>query len=89
MDGFRPACPCCPRASPFTRFADEPEFGSLPNAGQPVVALNTMLAEDGAIHVVAGVDAGTVALLSTSPRKRAPLDRLPPAPLHPSSRAAA
>jgi Fe-S cluster assembly protein SufD len=52
--------------SGFTRFADLPDFGTLtwPDR-EPMVALNTMLAEDGAqLHVPAGVDAGVVVLLS-------------------------
>ena len=50
----------------FTRFADAPSFRDVPNADQqPVVALNTMLAEDGAVlSVAAGVDAGTILLVS-------------------------
>jgi Fe-S cluster assembly protein SufD len=46
----------------FTRFADNPEFGTLPRPDRdPMVALNTMLAEDGAIlRVPAGVNAGIV-----------------------------
>ena len=49
-----------------SRFADDPAFGSLSRPEQePVVALNTMLAEDGAIlSVSAGVDAGTLVLVS-------------------------
>ena len=48
------------------RFADSPSFGTLSRPGeQPVVALNTMLAEDGAsLSVAAGVDAGTLILVS-------------------------
>jgi Fe-S cluster assembly protein SufD len=52
--------------SGFTRFADLPDFGTLtwPDR-EPMVALNTMLAEDGVqLHVPAGVDAGVVVLLS-------------------------
>jgi Fe-S cluster assembly protein SufD len=50
----------------FQRFADATEFGPLSRPDQqPVVALNTMLAEDGAIlSVAAGVDAGTVLLVN-------------------------
>jgi Fe-S cluster assembly protein SufD len=50
----------------FTRFADAAEFGVLARPEQqPVVALNTMLAEDGAVITVAdGVDAGTILLVS-------------------------
>ena len=48
------------------RFADDPSFGTLSRPEkEPVVALNTMLAEDGAIlSVPAGVDAGTLVLVS-------------------------
>jgi Fe-S cluster assembly protein SufD len=46
----------------LTRFADRPDFGPQPRPDRdPMVALNTMLAEDGAIlRVPAGVDAGIV-----------------------------
>lgn len=50
----------------FTRFADEPDFGMLtwPDR-EPLVALNTMLAEDGAeLRVPANADAGVVRLVS-------------------------
>ncbi len=55
-----------PEAIGLTRFADAPEFGPLARPEQhPLVALNTMLAEDGvALDVPAGVDAGTVQLVS-------------------------
>ncbi|MGE4049137.1 MAG: Fe-S cluster assembly protein SufD, partial [Acetobacteraceae bacterium] len=50
----------------FTRFADQPDFGTLTWPDRdPMVALNTMLAEDGAeLRIPAGVDAGVVRLLS-------------------------
>ena len=50
----------------FARFADQPDFGTLswPDR-EPMVALNTMLAQDGAaLHVPAGFDAGLVQLVS-------------------------
>jgi Fe-S cluster assembly protein SufD len=50
----------------FARFADQPDFGTLtwPDR-EPLVALNTMLTEDGAVlDVPAGQDAGTVQLIS-------------------------
>ena len=50
----------------FARFADQPDFGTLswPDR-EPMVALNTMLAQDGAaLHVPAGFDAGVVQLVS-------------------------
>ena len=50
----------------FARFADQPDFGTLswPDR-EPMVALNTMLAQDGAaLHVPAGFDGGLVQLVS-------------------------
>jgi Fe-S cluster assembly protein SufD len=50
----------------FARFADVPDFGTLswPDR-EPMVALNTMLAEDGAqVRVPEGVDAGILLLLN-------------------------
>ncbi len=50
----------------FARFADQPDFGTLtwPDR-EPLVALNTMLAEDGAtLRVPARTDAGVVQLVS-------------------------
>ena len=46
------------------RFADDPDFGTLENPSRdPLVALNTMLAQDGAvIDVPAGTDGGTIVL---------------------------
>ena len=49
----------------IARFADQPDFGTLtwPDR-EPLVALNTMLAQDGAaIHVPAGQDGGTLQLI--------------------------
>jgi len=48
------------------RFADEPDFGAVScTEHAPLVALNTMLAEDGAvIEVEPGVDGGTIQLVS-------------------------
>lgn len=50
----------------FTRFADGPAFGRLPRPDrEPMVALNTMLAEDGAIiDVPEDMDAGLIHLIS-------------------------
>jgi Fe-S cluster assembly protein SufD len=53
-------------AAGFVRFADRPDFGTLtwPDR-EPMVALNTMLATDGAaLHVPAGSDGGIVQLVS-------------------------
>lgn len=51
--------------APVARFAQQPDFGTLtrPDA-EPMVALNTMLAEDGVvIHVPEGQDAGILQLI--------------------------
>ena len=55
----------CPGMA-FARFAEQPDFGTLswPDR-EPMVALNTMLAADGAaLHVPAGHDGGMVQLVS-------------------------
>ncbi len=51
----------------FARFADQPDFGILSWPDRdPMVALNTMLAEDGAsLTIPAGHDAGVVHLIHT------------------------
>jgi Fe-S cluster assembly protein SufD len=52
----------------FTPFAERPDFGTLtwPDR-EPMVALNTMLAEDGAaLHVPADFDGGVVQLVSVA-----------------------
>jgi Fe-S cluster assembly protein SufD len=50
----------------FARFAEDPRFGDLARADrEPMVALNTMLAEDGArIDVTNDIDAGLLQLIS-------------------------
>jgi Fe-S cluster assembly protein SufD len=55
-------------AAGFARFAEQPDFGTLswPDR-EPMVALNTMLAADGAaLHVPAGHDGGVVQLVSVA-----------------------
>jgi Fe-S cluster assembly protein SufD len=55
-------------AAGFARFAEQPDFGTLswPDR-EPMVALNTMLAADGAaLHVPAGHDGGMVQLVSVA-----------------------
>jgi len=55
-------------AAGFCRFVDQPDFGTLtwPDR-EPLVALNTMLARDGAsLHHAAGQDGGMVQLVSLS-----------------------
>ncbi|HEY1934316.1 MAG TPA: Fe-S cluster assembly protein SufD [Acetobacteraceae bacterium] len=60
----------------FTRFADHPDFGTLARPdNEPIVALNTMLAEDGAIIDVAeGEDAGLLHLVSLAANSPTPTD---------------
>ncbi len=54
-----------PEGFRVTSFAAEPALGGAEDAEEPLVALNTMLAEDGAvISVPEGVDGGTLVLLS-------------------------
>jgi Fe-S cluster assembly protein SufD len=50
----------------FSTFADQPDFGDLARPDRdPMTALNTMLAEDGArLRIAAGVDGGVVRLVS-------------------------
>ena len=63
-----------PTGVTVTPFADKPYFGRLPDIAQPMAALNTMLAEDGVqLHVAAGVDAGTLVLLSVAPDGNRPI----------------
>ena len=67
VDGrFREDLSLLPSSAHFTRFADGPVFGILARPDrEPMVALNTMLAEDGAIiGVPEGTDAGLVHLIS-------------------------
>jgi Fe-S cluster assembly protein SufD len=61
-----PATSARPIAARFTRFADHPTFGTLPRPDrEQMVALNTMLAEDGAIiDVREHTDAGLIHLIS-------------------------
>ena len=68
VDGrYQPGLSVLPEGVTVTTFADQPSFGRLPSLELPMVALNTMLAEDGVqLHVAAGVDAGTVALVSVA-----------------------
>jgi Fe-S cluster assembly protein SufD len=69
IDGmFSPELSIIPSTLRFTRFADRTEFGSVARSDNEVlVALNTMLAEDGAIlEVPAGSDAGLLILVSVA-----------------------
>ncbi len=67
VDGrFRPDLSDLPEGATFASFAAAPGFGTLARPERdPLVALNTMLAEDGArIEVPAGIDGGVVQLAS-------------------------
>jgi Fe-S cluster assembly protein SufD len=67
VDGrFRRELSALPPGVQFASFADDPDFGALARPDrEPLVALNTMLAEDGAVlSVPAGVDAGLLLLVS-------------------------
>jgi Fe-S cluster assembly protein SufD len=67
VDGeFRPELSALPPAIAFTRFAEQGAFGTLARPdSEPLVALNTMLAEDGASLIIpAGIDAGLLLLVS-------------------------
>ena len=69
VDGqFRSELSALPPGVEFSRFADRAEYGRLARPdSEPLVALNTMLAEDGAILcVAAGVDAGLLLLVSVA-----------------------
>jgi Fe-S cluster assembly protein SufD len=67
VDGrFREDLSVLPDRAAFARFAERPKFGRLPRPErEPLTALNTMLAEDGAtLEVAEGIDAGLVELVS-------------------------
>ena len=75
VDGrYQPDLSTPPDTLTLGTFGDKPAFGDC-GEGLPMVALNTMLAEDGVqLHVSAGVDAGTVVLLSLAPNGHRPID---------------
>jgi Fe-S cluster assembly protein SufD len=67
VDGqFRAELSVLPAAVGFTRFADHATFGTLARPdSEPLVALNTMLAEDGAsLAIPEGIDAGMLLLVN-------------------------
>ncbi len=69
VDGrLRPDLSTLPSGMGFSRFADSPDFGGQTRPDRdPVVALNTMLAEDGAcLTIPAGTDAGTLLLVNVA-----------------------
>lgn len=75
VDGrYQPGLSTKPEGVTVTAFSENPYFGRLPDGALPMVALNTMLAEDGLqLHVSAGVDAGTIVLLSVAPDGHRPI----------------
>lgn len=75
IDGrYQPELSTPPEGVMVGTFADAPEFGHE-GAELPMVALNTMLAEDGLrLHVAAGVDAGTLVMLTITPEAHRPVD---------------
>ena len=82
VDGrYQPALSTPPDCITLGTFADTPVFGRAPDGKLPMVALNTMMADDGIrLHVAAGVDAGTIVLLSIG------LDNHRPVAFHPRHR---
>ena len=82
VDGrYQPELSDPPDTITLETFADKPVFGRVPDAKQPMVALNTMMADDGIrLHVAAGVDAGTIVLLSIG------VDNHRPVAFHPRHR---
>ncbi|MBV8914806.1 MAG: Fe-S cluster assembly protein SufD [Acetobacteraceae bacterium] len=79
VDGrYQPDLSTPPAGVSVETFAERPDFGTLADTTLPMVALNTMLAEDGLhLRVPAGVDAGTVVLVSIG------LDNHRPVAFHP------
>lgn len=82
IDGrYQPELSTPPENVTLETFADNPVFGHTLDAKQPMVALNTMMADDGIrLHVAAGVDAGTIVLLSIG------VDNHRPVAFHPRHR---
>lgn len=71
---FRDDLSVLPERAIIDSFAERPDFGRVLRLEEPLAALNTMLAENGAyIEVPAGVDAGLLQLVSlaTDPSARA------------------
>lgn len=75
IDGrYRPDLSVLPEHVSVSRFAEHPDFGTLPRLDEPLVALNTMLAEDGVqLRVAEGVDAGAVMLVNITPDSNRPI----------------
>ncbi len=75
IDGrYQPELSTLPEGLTVDSFAERPVFGAA-DGTLPMVALNTMLAEDGVQLCVAdGIDAGIVVLLSVAPDGHRPID---------------
>ncbi len=75
VDGrYQPGLSTQPDRVSVGTFAERPAFGRLPDVSLPMVALNTMLAEDGLhLRVAEGVDAGAILLLSVAPDGHRPI----------------
>ena len=75
VDGrYQPELSTPPQGVTVTSFADRPDFGRLPQDKLPLVALNTMLTEDGLhLHVAPGIDAGALVVLSLAPDGHRPI----------------
>ena len=75
IDGrYQPELSTLPEGLTVDSFAERPVFGAA-DGTLPMVALNTMLAEDGVhLSVADGIDAGIVVLLSVAPDRHRPID---------------
>ena len=75
IDGrYQPGLSSPPEGVTVTTFARTPRFETA-GADLPMVALNTMLAEDGIqLHVAKGIAAGTVLVLAYTPDGHRPVD---------------
>ena len=75
MEGrYQPDLSAVPESVTVTTFAHNAVFGALASVAEPMVALNTMLAEDGVqLHVAPGVDAGAMLLVSLAPDEHRPV----------------
>ena len=87
VDGrYQPGLSTPPDAVAVTSFAAEPGMehtGEHTGDKLPMVALNTMLAEDGVrLHVSGGVDAGTLVMLSVALGSHRPVDFHPRHRIH-------
>ncbi len=71
---YQPELSSLPEGVDVQSFRQRPDFGTMASIQEPMVALNTMLAEDGVhLNVAAGVDAGAVLLVSLAPDEHRPV----------------